>query len=158
METPINTPAPDSKDSLPVTFTESEIQSVFLGLMLAILLAALDQTTVSVALAKLAAELEGGELLGWVVSGYLISAAVATPIYGKLGDLYGRRVTLSSAIGLFLLGSVGCATAQSRRQRFFWRLSWRRSDTRPSRSFHCRCSAFLPWFSVASSCLSASCS
>lgn len=109
----MHTFVPDSKDNQPVTFTESEIRSVFLGLMLAILLAALDQTIVSVSLTKLAAELQGVELLGWVVSGYLISAAVATPIFGKLGDLYGRRVTLSSAIGLFLLGSVGCATAQS---------------------------------------------
>lgn len=93
--------------------SHAEIRSIITGLMLAILLGALEQTIVSVALPKMSAELKGFELLSWVVSGYLVAMAVATPIYGKLGDLFGRRATLSFAIGLFLLASVACALAQS---------------------------------------------
>lgn len=93
------------------TFSPADVRSIITGLMLAILLGALDQTIVSVALPMMAADLQGVDLLAWVVSGYLIAVAVATPIYGKLGDLYGRRVILSSAIAIFLLASVACALA-----------------------------------------------
>jgi EmrB/QacA subfamily drug resistance transporter len=97
----------------PAALSHSEIRAVIIGLMLAILLGALDQTIISVALPMMSAELRGFELLAWVVSGYLVAVAVATPIYGKLGDLYGRRAMLSSAIGIFLVASVACALAQS---------------------------------------------
>ena len=93
--------------------SQTEVRAVVIGLMLAILLGALDQTIISVALPMMSAELQGFDLLAWVVSGYLVAVAVATPIYGKLGDLYGRRAMLSFAIGLFLLASVACALAQS---------------------------------------------
>ena len=99
--------------SPPSPLSHAEVRSVIIGLMLAILLGALDQTIVSVALPKMSAELQGFELLAWVVSGYLVAVAVATPIYGKLGDLYGRRAMLSSAIAIFLIASVACALAQS---------------------------------------------
>jgi EmrB/QacA subfamily drug resistance transporter len=102
-------PQPNANTAL----SHTEVRSVIGGLMLAILLGALDQTIVSVALPNMSAELRGFELLAWVVSGYLVAVAVATPIYGKLGDLYGRRATLSFAIGLFLIASVACALAQS---------------------------------------------
>ncbi|NYT59021.1 MFS transporter [Alcaligenaceae bacterium] len=101
-----NTPASSS-------LTPKDIRSILIGLMLAILLGALDSTIISVALPKMAAELQGINLLAWVMSGYLIAMAVATPIYGKLGDIYGRRSVLSSAIVLFLLASVACAMAPS---------------------------------------------
>lgn len=93
--------------------SHAEVRSVIIGVMLAILLGALDQTIVSVSLPKMSTDLMGVDLLAWVVSGYLIAATVATPIYGKLGDLYGRRLMLSLAIGTFLVASILCALAPS---------------------------------------------
>ncbi len=97
----------------PQPLNPADIRSIIIGLMLAILLGALDQTIISVSLPKMATDLQGVNLLAWVVSGYLIAMAVATPVYGKLGDLYGRRIVLSSAIILFLVASVACAMAPS---------------------------------------------
>jgi EmrB/QacA subfamily drug resistance transporter len=99
------------RPSISANFSHIEVRSIVTGLMLAILLGALDQTIISVSLPMMATDLQGVDMLAWVVSGYLIAVAVATPIYGKLGDLYGRRLILSSAIGIFLAASVACAMA-----------------------------------------------
>src|SRR5919199_67126 len=82
------------------------------GLMLVMLLASLDQTIVSTALPTIVGELGGLEHLSWVVTAYLLAVTVVTPLYGKLGDLYGRKIVLQVALGLFLLGSALCGLAQ----------------------------------------------
>ena len=86
---------------------------VVLGLLLAMLLAALDQTLVSIALVSIGRDLDGLALAPWVVSGFLVASTVATPIYGKLSDVYGRRRLLSIAILITMTASVLCAFAQS---------------------------------------------
>ncbi|MFC0127528.1 MDR family MFS transporter [Ralstonia solanacearum] len=92
---------------------EIPVMVVMGGLMLAILLGALEQTIVAVALPAIAGQFDGFALMGWVVSAYLVASTVVTPIYGKLSDLHGRRAMLSTAIALFVLASVACAMATS---------------------------------------------
>jgi EmrB/QacA subfamily drug resistance transporter len=89
---------------------------IFPALMLAVLLAALDQTIVSTALPTIVSELGGLERLSWVVTAYMLASTVVVPIYGKLGDLFGRRVVLQSAIALFLVASALCGMAQTMEQ------------------------------------------
>ena len=89
------------------------VRLIFAALMLVLLLASLDQTIVSTALPTIVGDLGGLEHLSWVVTAYLLASTVSTPIYGKLGDLYGRKLVLQSAIVLFLVGSV--ALRRSRR-------------------------------------------
>ncbi|WP_445151771.1 MDR family MFS transporter [Baekduia sp. Peel2402] len=85
---------------------------VMAGLMLVMLLASLDQTIVSTALPTIVEELGGLEHLSWVVTSYLLAVTVVTPLYGKLGDLFGRKLVLQAALVLFLVGSVLCGLAQ----------------------------------------------
>src|ERR1700754_2117922 len=82
------------------------------GLMLVLLLASLDQTIVSTALPTIVGELGGLEHLSWVVTAYLLAVTAVTPLYGKLGDLYGRKIVLQGALVLFLIGSALCGLAQ----------------------------------------------
>jgi EmrB/QacA subfamily drug resistance transporter len=82
------------------------------GLMLVMLLASLDQTIVSTALPTIVGELGGLAHLSWVVTAYLLAVTVVTPLYGKLGDLFGRKVVLQAALVLFLIGSALCGLAQ----------------------------------------------
>src|SRR3954470_14542758 len=86
------------------------------GLMLVMLLASLDQTIVSTALPTIVGELGGLEHLSWVVTAYLLAVTVVTPLYGKLGDLYGRKRVLQGALALFLVGSALCGLAQGMTQ------------------------------------------
>src|SRR6201989_3628547 len=86
---------------------------VVLGaLMLVMLLASLDQTIVSTALPTIVGDLGGLEHISWVVTAYLLAVTVVTPLYGKLGDLYGRKIVLQSALVLFLVRSALCGLAQ----------------------------------------------
>jgi len=85
---------------------------VISGLMLVMLLASLDQTIVSTALPTIVSELGGLEHLSWVVTAYLLAVTAVTPLYGKLGDQFGRKVVLQGALLLFLAGSALCGLAQ----------------------------------------------
>src|SRR3954451_23271586 len=84
------------------------LRLIFTGLMLVMLLAALDSTIVATALPTIVTELGGLERLAWVTSAYLLAQTVVTPLYGKLGDLYGRKRVLQVAIVIFLGGSALC--------------------------------------------------
>src|SRR3954447_20815796 len=86
---------------------------IFAGLMLVLLLAALDQTIVATALPTIVADLGGLTHLAWVTSAYLLAQTAVTPLYGKLGDLYGRKRVLQSAVVIFLAGSALCGLARS---------------------------------------------
>lgn len=81
------------------------------GLMMVMLLAALDQTIVSTALPTIVGEIGGLQHLSWVITAYLLAVTIVTPLYGKLGDLYGRRKVLQSALVIFLVGSALCGLA-----------------------------------------------
>jgi EmrB/QacA subfamily drug resistance transporter len=96
----------------PTTRTRREVTVVFVALMLAVLLAALDGTIVATALPTITAELGGLNQLSWVVTGYLLASTISTPLYGKLGDLYGRKRVFQAAIVIFLIGSALCGQAQ----------------------------------------------
>ncbi|MGW6915432.1 DHA2 family efflux MFS transporter permease subunit [Kitasatospora sp. NPDC054939] len=83
------------------------------ALLLAMLLAALDQTIVSTALPTIVGDLGGLEHLSWVVTAYLLASTAATPLWGKLGDMYGRKRFFQASVVIFLLGSVLCGIAQN---------------------------------------------
>src|ERR1043165_3373128 len=86
---------------------------VFFGLMLGMLLAALDQTIVSTALPRITRDLGGFEHYSWVFSAYMLGATVTVPLYGKLSDIYGRRPLFLIGITLFSTGSILCGIATS---------------------------------------------
>jgi EmrB/QacA subfamily drug resistance transporter len=106
---------------VPAPLEHRQVLVVFSGLLLVLLLAALDSTIVSTALPTIVGELGGLEHLAWVVTGYLLAQTIVTPIYGKLGDLYGRKLVLQSAIVLFLAGSALCGMSQSMTQLILFR-------------------------------------
>jgi EmrB/QacA subfamily drug resistance transporter len=105
----------------PAPLEHRQVLVVFSGLLLVLLLAALDSTIVSTALPTIVSELGGLEHLAWVVTGYLLAQTIVTPVYGKLGDLYGRKLVLQSAIILFLAGSVLCGLSRNMTQLILFR-------------------------------------
>lgn len=98
------------------TRSQRQVLVAFAAVMLATLLAALDQTIVATALPQIAADLQGFEHLSWVVTAYLLASTVTVPLYGKLSDLYGRRRLFVVSISVFLVGSALCGLAQDMNQ------------------------------------------
>ncbi|WP_446666819.1 MDR family MFS transporter [Flexivirga sp. B27] len=94
-------------------FTHRQILTILTGLLLGMFLAALDQTIVSTAIRTIADDLHGLSIQAWVTTAYLITSTITTPIYGKLGDLYGRKKLFMFAIGVFIVGSALCSFATS---------------------------------------------
>src|SRR5690242_14674412 len=90
-----------------------EVLIILPGLLLALILAMLDQLVVSTALPQIVGELGGVTHLSWVVTAYVLATTVTTPLYGKLGDLYGRKRLLMIAIVLFLIGSAPSGLAHT---------------------------------------------
>jgi len=97
----------------PPVYSHAQITRVVTGIMLCILLAALDQTVVIPAVPAIASELNAFGHLSWIVTAYLLTSTAATPIYGKLSDIYGRRALLLPAIALFIVASMLCGAAQT---------------------------------------------
>src|SRR6476620_1784940 len=88
------------------------VRLIFGALLLVLLLASLDQTIVSTALPTIVGDLGGIQHLSWVVTAYLLASTIVAPVYGKLGDIYGRKRLLQIAIVIFLIGSALCGLAQ----------------------------------------------
>ncbi len=94
-----------------MTLSEKDKRTTLLALLIVFLLAALDMTILSTAMPRIVAELQGLELYAWVTTAYMLASTVLVPIYGKLGDLYGRKPILLIGISIFLLGSMLCGIA-----------------------------------------------
>ncbi len=104
-----------------VELDHGQIMVIVTALMLAMLLAALDQTIVSTALPKIASDLHGLSKYSWVATAYLLTSAVSTPLYGKISDMFGRKKIFQSAIVIFLIGSALSGAAQTMNQLIFFR-------------------------------------
>ncbi|MFE7972578.1 MFS transporter [Streptomyces shenzhenensis] len=107
LKVPLPPPAPAPE------LSRRGIRLVFIGLMLALLLAALEQMIVATALPKIVGELHGLDKMSWAITAYLLTATVGLPIYGKLGDLFGRKAVFQFAILVFVIGSALAGRAQS---------------------------------------------
>lgn len=107
--------------SPPPQLTPRQVRIVIGGLLLVLLLAALDSTIVATALPTIVGEMGGLTHLSWVVTAYLLAQTVVTPLYGKVGDLYGRKKVVQVAIAIFLVGSVLCGFSRSMTQLIVFR-------------------------------------
>ena len=106
---PRTPPTTDASDE----YTHAQILTILSGLLLGMFLAALDQSIVSTAIRTIADDLNGLSIQAWATTAYLITSTITTPIYGKLGDLYGRKKLFLFAITIFSIGSAACSFATS---------------------------------------------
>ena len=103
--------SPRAPRRLTGAISHAEVRTIFFGLMLTALLAALNQTIIATALPTIGRRFADFESLSWVVTAYLLTSTAVAPLYGKLSDIHGRRAMLLTAVGLFIAGSVLCAAA-----------------------------------------------
>ncbi|MFF3286278.1 MFS transporter [Streptomyces sp. NPDC003023] len=99
-------PPPPVAETAPAPLSPRRVRLVFMSLMLALLLAALEQMIVATALPKIVGELQGLDRMPWAITAYLLTATIGLPVYGKLGDLYGRKGVFQFAIVVFVVGSA----------------------------------------------------
>jgi EmrB/QacA subfamily drug resistance transporter len=105
----------------PIVLTRRRINTIFAALLAGMLMAALDQTIVSTAMPTIVGDLGGVSHMAWMTTAYLLATTLVMPIYGKFGDLWGRRTLFLVAIGLFTAASIGAALAPD----FTWLVIWR---------------------------------
>jgi EmrB/QacA subfamily drug resistance transporter len=98
-----------------------QIKLVMVGLMAGMFLAALDQSIVGTALPRIVSDLGGLDKLSWVITAYLLTSTATTPLWGKISDLYGRRIIFQTAIVIFLIGSALCGLSQNMEQLIIFR-------------------------------------
>src|ERR1700727_1271707 len=110
MSSPATTTAMPAEEA---GFTHRQILAIMSGLMLGMFLAALDQTIVATALPTIVGDFHRSDLLSWVITAYLLASTASTPLWGKVGDLYGRKRVFQLAIVVFLVGSALCGAAQN---------------------------------------------
>jgi EmrB/QacA subfamily drug resistance transporter len=103
------------------TVSRGRLIAILIGVMLGMLLAALDQTIVGTALPRIVASLGGLEHYAWVVTAYLLASTVSIPLYGKLSDMYGRRIFFIGGMVIFLIGSALAGTSQDMTQLIIYR-------------------------------------
>ncbi|GAA4255435.1 MDR family MFS transporter [Dactylosporangium darangshiense] len=103
--------APAAAAAEDTVLTHRQIVTILIGLMMAMFLAALDQTVVSTAMRTIADDLGGFSLQAWATTAFLITSTISTPLYGKLSDIYGRKPFILFSIGIFIVGSVLCGVA-----------------------------------------------
>ncbi|HEV7187406.1 MAG TPA: MDR family MFS transporter [Blastococcus sp.] len=113
--------APLSDSPPPIVLTQRRVVLIFSALLAGMLMAALDQTIVSTAMPTIVGDLGGVSHMAWMTTAYLLATTLVMPIYGKFGDLWGRRNLFLIAIGLFTLASLGAALAPT----FTWLVVWR---------------------------------
>ncbi|MER6165231.1 MFS transporter [Streptomyces violaceorubidus] len=112
-QAPPEPPVPLADGERDAGLSPRRVRLVFVGLMLALLLAALEQMIVATALPKIVGELHGLDKMSWAITAYLLTSTVGLPIYGKLGDLFGRKGVFQFAILVFVVGSALAGRAQT---------------------------------------------
>ncbi|MBD8079309.1 MDR family MFS transporter [Cellulosimicrobium arenosum] len=112
---------PTAADKAPIVLTPRTVWVIFGALMASMFLASLDQSIVGTAMPTIVGELHGVEHQGWLVTAYILAVAIVMPLYGKFGDLWGRRWPFLAAIGLFTIASAGAGFAQTFPELVAWR-------------------------------------
>ncbi|MFV0257917.1 MAG: MDR family MFS transporter [Acidimicrobiales bacterium] len=110
----MTTTSPDQPEPRSSTgLTVAQLRWLMAGLILGLFLSSTEQSVVATALPTIAGELGGTERLAWVVTAYLLTSTIVTPLYGKMSDLFGRRIVYQVSIAVFMAGSAACAIAPS---------------------------------------------